>query len=283
MQTSILRLSWGLIRQAINGWSRPSSERRMRSVCRGQHPEDALNVADDHGPVLVQDRQGQEFDFLEVPALSPAAGSGQAEVGGDGEQLAPQLVGTDHGTARDHRQLFSRAPRPPPPVTWGGHSRGERPYLIDSDITLSIGKMRWRKGLRRLGPDVSAVTVVGVTPRCRRFRALRHASSAPGPRSPAAAGAAPAARPGGIRRGGSAASRSRAAARSQDVDPGREEVRHQHHAPRPSSTQQQARHGRCARPAEERLDDGLPAPPQGRGHVVQVVVGLRLAAAVGDQ
>ena len=69
------------------------------------------------------------------------------------------------------------------------------------------------------------------------------------------------------------------------VDAGRQEVRHQYdsasaarRAPRPGLVDV-----RLGQLQERRLDHGMAAPPQAIGDVVQVGVGLRLAAAVRDQ
>ena len=95
---------------------------------RRQDAEHALDVADDHGVVDVQQRQGEEFDFLEVGGAAAAAQRGQADLRDNLEQLQGEVFDTmSQGSGHDK--------------TRGPGTRGRR----------SAGRRGPRAGVRRAG------------------------------------------------------------------------------------------------------------------------------------
>ncbi len=64
----VARIDLALNQRAIAVFQRADDARHLR----GQDAEDALNVADDHGAVGLQNGQGEKFDFFEVAKAAPA-------------------------------------------------------------------------------------------------------------------------------------------------------------------------------------------------------------------
>lgn len=61
---------------------------------RGQHAQEALNVADDHRVVRLEQRKGEEFDFPEIAAAAPAAERGKTNLRDDLEQFVGHVLDT---------------------------------------------------------------------------------------------------------------------------------------------------------------------------------------------
>src|SRR5262249_12378503 len=79
---------------------------------RRQDAEDALDVADDHGPVLLEDGEGEELGLLEVASGAAAAeGEGQRELREKLEGAVGQLVEPDRAASGNHGALPPSRPR----------------------------------------------------------------------------------------------------------------------------------------------------------------------------
>ena len=63
----------------------------------GQDAEQALDVADDHRAVRLEEREGEELDLLEVAAAAPAAQRGKTDVCHDFEKLVCDIFDTMTG------------------------------------------------------------------------------------------------------------------------------------------------------------------------------------------
>ena len=85
---------------------------------RGQYAQKTLNVADDHGAAVLENCQGEVFNFLEIPGSTSVPGTHQTQMRDDLEKLLGhlfqplrELLLWRAGTGGEH--INSTLPAPP--------------------------------------------------------------------------------------------------------------------------------------------------------------------------